>query len=81
MIQILYFARIKDRLKQSGEELDYQGDLAGLVELLRARGGIWAEVFAEDQPVLMALNQEMARAQDQVSAGDEVGFFPPVTGG
>ena len=56
-------------------------DLSGLLAQLSARGGVWAEVFDERQAVLMAVNQEMARADSAVAEGDEIGLFPPVTGG
>jgi molybdopterin synthase sulfur carrier subunit len=52
-----------------------------LRELLASRGGVWSEVFAEDRPVLAAVNQEMATAEQVLQLDDEVGFFPPVTGG
>ncbi|MES9902271.1 MAG: MoaD/ThiS family protein, partial [Sedimenticola sp.] len=48
---------------------------------LQARGGIWQETFGADQTVMMAVNQEMADATIAVADGDEVAFFPPVTGG
>jgi molybdopterin synthase sulfur carrier subunit len=38
-------------------------------------------VFADGQRVLAAVNQEMASDGQALQAGDEVGFFPPVTGG
>ena len=55
--------------------------IAALRELLASRGGVWSEVFAEDRPVLAAVNQEMATAEQVLQLDDEGGFFPPVTGG
>ncbi len=84
MIRILYFASLKDRLHLDMEQLDLPSDILdirGLMVYLRQRGGIWAQVFAEDQPVLCALNQEMARLDTPLSDDEEIGFFPPVTGG
>lgn len=81
MIRILYFASLRDKVGQSEEQQEYSGSIAGLMELLSARGGRWADVFADPQSVLSAVNQEMSRVDTQVSDGDEVGFFPPVTGG
>lgn len=84
MIRILYFASLKDRLQRDGEQVDLPpgiSDVDGLMQHLRQRSGIWAEVFAEGQPVLCALNQEMVRLDTPVHDGDEIGFFPPVTGG
>jgi molybdopterin converting factor small subunit len=33
------------------------------------------------QPIIVAINQEIAQSEQLVSTGDEVAFFPPVTGG
>ncbi len=84
MIRILYFASLRDRLQQDTEQMDLPpeiSDMSGLMQHLRQRSGVWAEIFAEDQPVLCALNQEMAKLDTLISDGDEIGFFPPVTGG
>lgn len=84
MIRLLYFASLRDRLGSSGEELELLEniqDIAALKALLAQRGEKWAEVFADDELVLAAVNQEMAQPETAVSDGDEIGFFPPVTGG
>lgn len=84
MIRILYFASLRERLGSETEALALPTDvtdLAGLLDHLRTRGGVWADVLAGDQPVLMAINQEMAKADDAIKDGDEIGLFPPVTGG
>jgi len=84
MIQMLYFASLRERLGSDREALalpDGVTDLAGLIEHLRQRGGSWADVLNGEQPVLMAINQEMAKPADAIQDGDEIGLFPPVTGG
>lgn len=83
MIRILYFARLREQLGTGREDLAEEGPLtvADLVARLAARGGPWAEVFAPGPGLLSAVNQEMARPDTAVRAGDEVAFFPPVTGG
>ena len=48
---------------------------------LRDRGGAWANVFAPNRAVRAAVNQDMAQPAAPLKAGDEVAFFPPVTGG
>lgn len=55
--------------------------LAGVREALTARGEPWASAFANLKRVRGAVNQEMAEDDDPVADGDEVAFFPPVTGG
>jgi len=82
MIRVLYFASLRERLGCTDETLQANpATLAGLRADLAARGGAWAEVFATEQRVLAAINQEMAAVDQPLREGDEVGFFPPVTGG
>ncbi len=83
-VEILYFASLRERLGCDRERLDLPegvDDLAALIDFLRQRGGDWAEVLGGEQPVLMAINQEMAKPDDAIADGDEIGLFPPVTGG
>lgn len=83
-VKILYFASLRERLGVDRESVELDEnvvDLSGLLQQLRARGGVWAEVLADTGSVLMAINQEMARAADRIAEGDEIGLFPPVTGG
>jgi molybdopterin synthase sulfur carrier subunit len=82
MIEVRYFASLRERLGSDAETLaGHPATLAELRAQLVARGGVWAEVFGGAQPVLAAVNQEMANADQPLREGDEVGFFPPVTGG
>ena len=84
MIRLRYFASLRERLGTEEEPLDLPAgvaDVGAVRALLRARGGAWAEALDEAQPVLCAVNQVMARPGDAVADGDEVAFFPPVTGG
>jgi len=83
MIHTLYFASLRDRLETESENLPLEGatNIGQVKEKLAARGGVWAEIFAGDELVLSAVNQEMAQDETPVNEGDEVGFFPPVTGG
>ena len=55
--------------------------LQGLIAWQKSRGGGFSEAFANDRVVRVAVNQEYAQPADPVAAGDEVAFFPPVTGG
>lgn len=83
-IELLYFASLREKLGVERESVDWtpaMSDLGALLTMLRARGGVWREVFEGKQPVMMAVNQEMAKLQQPLADGDEVGLFPPVTGG
>jgi molybdopterin synthase sulfur carrier subunit len=48
---------------------------------LVARGGEWNKALAPGSPVRAAVNQAVAAGNTPVADGDEVAFFPPVTGG
>ena len=83
MLNILYFASLRERVGISGESLaiPVPASVAGLIELLRARGGEWPVVLAAHKPWRVAVNQNMASLETTLKAGDEVAIFPPVTGG
>ena len=82
--RVLYFASIREKLGRDAEELDLPAGvatIAGLRSHLRARGGAWADALAEGKLLRAAVNQDMAQPTAAIKAGDEVAFFPPVTGG
>ena len=84
MITLLYFARLREALGLSSEQADLPAgvtDVQSLTEWLRQRSGTWQEELAQDKPVRVAVNQDMADSDTTVRDGDEVAFFPPVTGG
>ncbi len=84
MITILYFARLREALGTASEQIALPAgvrDLDSLRELLRSRGGAWVEELADGRPVRAAVNQDMARGNTRIADGDEIAFFPPVTGG
>ena len=84
MIDVLYFASLRETLDCDREELDlgaYPGDVAQLKARLVSRGGIWQEVFARQNDLLVSVNHEMANDGTPLNEGDEIAFFPPVTGG
>ncbi len=84
MVTVLYFARLREALGKSSERIALPAavhDLEGLRALLVARGGAWEQELAPSKPVRAAVNQAVAVGDMPVSDGDEVAFFPPVTGG
>ncbi len=81
-IRIKYFASIRETLRLSQEELTTtSATLADLRAELIARGGVYAEALAPQRAVRMALNQVLSEGSATLTAGAEVAFFPPVTGG
>ena len=84
MIKLLYFAGLREALGMASEALSPPAgvtDIASLRAHLAARGGAWGEQFAPARQLRAAVNQDLAAPATAFSAGDEVAFFPPVTGG
>lgn len=81
-LTVRFFARLREELGTEqltlpAEKNQTAGDL---LAVLASRGGPWAQLQGT-QPVMIAINQAMAKPAAAVKAGDEVAFFPPVTGG
>ena len=81
-ITVRYFASIREALGTGSEALDTSATTVGaLREELMARSAAAAQALAQGKAVRMALNQTMCNGDAELKAGDEVAFFPPVTGG
>lgn len=83
-VKVLFFAKLREQLGTAAEEIevpDSASTVAGLRLHLMKRGGAWHEVLADMKVVRVAVNQDMAAANAPLNPGDEVAFFPPVTGG
>jgi sulfur-carrier protein len=83
-IKILYFARLKEAVNYSTEDIDLPSDVKTVTALknyLAKRGEIWANLFSGKQVVRAAINHALVDDLAAIQAGDEVAFFPPVTGG
>ncbi len=83
-VKVLFFASIREKVGTGAEELELPVGVASVDSLrqhLRARGGAWAEALAEGKLLRSAVNQDIVPGTNPVKAGDEIAFFPPVTGG
>ena len=83
-VTVLFFAALREQLGRPREELELPPmvtTVGALHQHLRDRGGAWANVFAPNRAVRAAVNQDMVQSAAAIKAGDEVAFFPPVTGG
>ncbi len=84
MIKVLYFARLKESLKYSTEELALPPEVRTINDLkqyLALRGETWAAQFSGKVALRAAINHTLVENDALIQAGDEVAFFPPVTGG
>ena len=86
MIKVLFFASLREQLACqetviSAEELSNNNinTIELVIAFLIAQNPQWQNAF--NSSVLSAVNQEMVNKTHPVNLGDEVAFFPPVTGG
>jgi len=84
MINIKYFARLSEALNVKSEEVEFNEQIdtvESLIQSLVGRGEPWISEFSVENKILVAVNQELSNRQAALRQGDEVAFFPPVTGG
>ena len=82
-VKILFFAGLREALGTGSESLALPAGIAtvgGLRDHLAARGEPWS-ALATTKNLRVAVNQQMVGFDAAVKGGDEVAFFPPVTGG
>jgi molybdopterin synthase sulfur carrier subunit len=82
MIKIVFFAALREQLNCA--ELSLDADKAKTVDdiklLLSDKSELWQKTFGSAS-LLCAVNHDMVDGSHLVKPGDEVAFFPPVTGG
>lgn len=82
MIKVLFFASLKERLGSDG--LDIAADKVSTIDDIKqhliTNNPNW-EKWLNSRNLLCSKNLTMVSSSCEVSAGDEVAFFPPVTGG
>jgi molybdopterin synthase sulfur carrier subunit len=83
-VRVLYFAWLRQKVGVAEESLvppAEVGTVGGLIDWLAAQSPAHADAFAHRGAIRCAVNQDFATAATRVGPGDEVAFFPPVTGG
>jgi sulfur-carrier protein len=83
-MRILYFASVRARIGKSSDDLSPPPDVKTVGQLMRflqSRGEGYAEAFSDHARIRAAVNQEHVSIDAPLAPGDEVAFFPPVTGG
>jgi sulfur-carrier protein len=83
-LTVLYFAWLREKTAFTYEEIplpDGVATVADLMDHLSARSAGHVQAFLNRKVVRCAVNQEFVHSSFVVQPGDEVAFFPPVTGG
>ncbi len=83
-LKLLFFAALREQVGVADESIDLPDGIttvAALRTYLMHRGEAWQRALASNRALRVAVNQDMAQGSTPVSSGDEVAFFPPVTGG
>ena len=82
MVEVLYFAWVRERIGESRESVETgAATVADLVDELRAREQRYALAFEDLSALRVALDQELAEFDSPLEGVREVAFFPPMTGG
>lgn len=82
MIEVLYFAWVRERIGVPREKLETAAEtVAELVAELRLREPRYEAAFADISALRVALDQQLASFDAQLAGVREVAFFPPMTGG
>jgi molybdopterin converting factor subunit 1 len=83
-LQLLYFARLRERFGSAGETLQLPAGIetvGDLIAYLASRGEAWAEELSGSRVFRVAMNQELVELNAALHEGAEIAIFPPVTGG
>lgn len=83
-VTVLYFAWLRERVGVAEETLSPPASVATVADLVQYLSGLdqrHANAFKDRATVRCAVNQEFAGPETSLRPGDEVAFFPPVTGG
>ena len=84
IITVLFFASLRESVGTGREQISLPDGVTSAGQLrafLRARGPAWDGALGTARALRVAVNQVMADDSTPLSAGAEVAFFPPVTGG
>ncbi len=82
MIDVLYFAWVRERIGAPKEQVETKAtSVAGLIEELRGREERYALAFSDLDAICVAVDQNMVDVDAPLAGVREVAFFPPMTGG
>ncbi|QPB42564.1 molybdopterin synthase sulfur carrier subunit [Rodentibacter haemolyticus] len=81
MLKVLFFAQTRELIGMDEIQVESRFETAEtLREYLSRKGEKWA-LALEKGKLLVAINQTLMPLESTIKSGDEIAFFPPVTGG
>jgi molybdopterin synthase sulfur carrier subunit len=80
-VRVLYFASLKEAIGTGAEQLELPGGVSTVGQLRDWLAGQGRAVLATAKNLRCAVNHDMVKLDATIKDGDEIAFFPPVTGG
>ena len=81
-MRVLYFAWVRERIGEQGEELDLKtGTVGDAVDALAERSPAHELALADRDVLRFALDQVMVGPDHPIDNATELAIFPPMTGG
>jgi molybdopterin synthase sulfur carrier subunit len=80
-VRVLYFASLKEAIGTGAEQLELPGGVSTVGQLRDWLVGQGRAVLATAKNLRCAVNHDMVNLDAAIKDGDEIAFFPPVTGG
>lgn len=84
MLKIHYFAGVREALNRDRDQIKLPegvGTVADLINYLRKEDSSFDRMIAEQERVLVAVNQAVTGGEGLIGDDDEIAFFPPMSGG
>ena len=84
MIRVKYFASLRERMNRGEDQIEVSDDqltLADVLARLTLPDGQTLQQLSLAETMMLSVNHEMVDRHHVVKDGDEIGIFPPVTGG
>lgn len=83
-VRLVYFAWVRERIGKSTETIDLPAHVVTVGDLLAHLKGLgedYATALEHDRVIRVAINQEHAEHDEPIAGAEEIGIFPPMTGG